>query len=193
MNQGPLGLQNLSSRPLLCAAPSCDPHMMLALTLSTQTAHTQMHQATAREVTQLRWKPLSSLHFSSTPSGSHAWPGTVGRSRQLRVLGMAAHSAQYPRSARYNHLPRAWQGAGRGTFGARAHTGTATGLYMSTRTRTNAAHVITRWDTELHTPEFLCHTTRESFPSPNSIQRDACKPSPRFWPAGILPHPGWAG
>lgn len=36
-------------------------------------------------MTQLRCKLLSSLYSLSTPTGSHAWPGTVGRSRQLRV------------------------------------------------------------------------------------------------------------
>lgn len=114
----------------------------------------------------MRCKPLSSLYSLSPPlqavmHGQVLWEG-VGSSESL---GMLAHSAQYPRSARYNHLPRSYQGAGRGTFGARART--ATGLYVSTRTRTNAAHVITQWDTELHTPGFLCPTTQEGvFPFP---------------------------
>lgn len=61
------------------------------------------------------------------------------------------------------------------------------------RTRTNAAHVITQWDTELHTPGFLCPTTRESSPSPNNTQqRDACKSSPHVWPACILTQAGQA-
>lgn len=64
---------------------------------------------------------------------------------------------------------------------------------MSTGTRTNAAHVITQWDTELHTPGFLCPTTREPSPSPNSTQRDACKPSPHLWPACLLTQTGQAG
>lgn len=52
-------------------------------------------------------------------------------------LGTVAHCALHPRPARYSHPPRSWQGAGRGMLGARAHTSTATGPYMSTRTRTN--------------------------------------------------------
>lgn len=63
---------------------------------------------------------------------------------------------------------------------------------MSTRTRTNAAHVITQWDTELHTLGFLCPTTRESSPPPHNTQHDAIKSSPHFWPACILTQAGQA-
>lgn len=77
---------------LLTTSACClsrDPWGTLALTLTTQRTHTDMHehQATEREGTQLRGQPLPSLNFPSAPPGSHAWPGIVGRRRRLRVPG----------------------------------------------------------------------------------------------------------